>query len=126
MLPAIDIYFVAEMIMRARIALMSAALITAGSMAAGQAPKRLNPMIDLMVAKKPVFGLYAPTGTPKDVIALLNREISVALQSEALQARMAAIAAQGLTLSPDAFAARNAAEFQRMSALIRETGLSAK
>ena len=38
MLLAIDIYFVAEMIMRARIALMSAALIAAGSIATGQAP----------------------------------------------------------------------------------------
>ena len=49
--------------MRVRVVLMSAALIAAGTMVAGQsAPgKRLNPMIDLMVAKKPVFGLYAPS-----------------------------------------------------------------
>lgn len=73
-----------------------------------------------------VFGLYVPAGTPKSVIALLNREINVALQSEAMKARLAAIAAQGLILTPEAFAARNAAEFQRMGALIRDTGLSAK
>ena len=73
-----------------------------------------------------VFGLYAPAGTPKDAIALLNREINTVLQSEAMKARLAAIAAQGLILTPEAFAARNAAEFQRMGQLIRETGLSAK
>ena len=73
-----------------------------------------------------VFGLYAPAGTPKNVIALLNREISAALQTDALKARLAAIAAQGLSLTPEAFAARNAAEFQRMGTLIRDTGLSAK
>jgi tripartite-type tricarboxylate transporter receptor subunit TctC len=73
-----------------------------------------------------VFGLYAPTGTPKEAIALLNREINAALQSEAMKARLSAIAAQGLVLTPEAFAARNAAEFQRMGQLIRETGLSAK
>ena len=73
-----------------------------------------------------VFGLYAPTGTPKDAIALLNREINTVLQSEAMKARLAAIAAQGLLLTPEAFAARNATEFQRMGQLIRETGLSAK
>lgn len=69
--------------MRARVVLMSAALVAAGTIATGQAgvpaartsrggvedPKRLNPMIELLVAKKPVFGLYAPsnrrfTGTP--------------------------------------------------------------
>jgi len=73
-----------------------------------------------------VFGLYVPAGTPKDVIALLNREINAALQSSALRERLTAIAAQGLSLTPEAFAARNAAEFQRMGMLIRETGLSAK
>jgi len=73
-----------------------------------------------------VFGLYAPAGTPRQVIALLNREISAALQSSALRERMVALAAQGISLSAEQFAARNAAEYQRMGALIRETGLSAK
>ena len=73
-----------------------------------------------------VFGLYVPAGTPKDVVALLNREINAALQSATMRDRMAALAAQGLNLTPEQFAARNAAEFQRMGALIRETGLSAK
>ena len=47
--------------MRARVILLSSALIAAGTLATGQAPKRLNPMIELMAAKKPVFGLYAPS-----------------------------------------------------------------
>ena len=47
--------------MRARVILLSSALIAAGSFATAQAPKRLNPMIELMAAKKPVFGLYAPS-----------------------------------------------------------------
>ena len=73
-----------------------------------------------------VFGLYVPAGTPKDVIALLNREINVVLQSSALQARLSALAAQGLILSPEAFATRNQAEFRRMGSVIRDTGLGAK
>lgn len=47
--------------MRARVILFSTALIAAGALATAQAPKRLNPMIELMAAKKPVFGLYAPS-----------------------------------------------------------------
>ena len=61
--------------MRARVVLLSSALIAAGSLATAQSgvpaartlrggveePKRLNPMIELMAAKKPVFGLYAPS-----------------------------------------------------------------
>jgi 4-hydroxy-2-oxoheptanedioate aldolase len=46
--------------MRARVVLTLATLIAAGSMTPGQT-KRLNPMIELMAAKKPVFGLYAPS-----------------------------------------------------------------
>ena len=71
-----------------------------------------------------VFGLYVPAGTPKDVIALLNREINAVLQTEALRARLAALAAQGLLLSPEAFAARNQEEFRRMGDVIRATGLA--
>ena len=73
-----------------------------------------------------VFGLYVPAGTPRSVIALLNREINGVLQSDAMKARLAAIAAQSLILTPEAFAARTQAEYQRMGALIRDTGLSAR
>ena len=46
--------------MRARTIFTVATVLVAGSMVMGQAPKRLNPMIDLLAQKKPVFGLYAP------------------------------------------------------------------
>ena len=73
-----------------------------------------------------VFGIYAPAGTPKDVIAKLNAEIGKAMQSADLKARASAIAAQEMVLSPDAFAARLRAEHERMRVLIRETGLRAE
>ena len=47
--------------MRARFVLVFAAVATAGAMITAQAPKRLNPMVELLAAKKPVFGLYAPS-----------------------------------------------------------------
>jgi tripartite-type tricarboxylate transporter receptor subunit TctC len=72
-----------------------------------------------------VFGIYAPAGTPKDVIARLNGEIGKAMQSAELKARTAAIAAQEMVLSPEAFASRLRAEHERMGVLIRETGLKA-
>lgn len=72
-----------------------------------------------------VFGIYAPTGTPKDVIGRLNAEIGKAMQTPDLKARVAAIAAQEMILSPEAFAGRLRAEHERMGALIRETGLKA-
>ena len=47
--------------MRARVIVMSAAVVAAGSLTLAQAPKHFNPMVDLLAAKKPVFGLYAPS-----------------------------------------------------------------
>lgn len=47
--------------MRARLVLTAAgAMILAGTLAIGQSKPRINPMIELLAAKKPVFGLYAP------------------------------------------------------------------
>jgi len=70
-----------------------------------------------------VFGIYAPAGTPRDVVARLNREISREMQGGAMADRVAAIGAQTLLLTPDAFAARLRTEHERMGALVRETGL---
>ena len=47
--------------MRVRILLTCSAIVVLGIFAGAQTTKRLNPMIELMVAKKPVFGLYAPS-----------------------------------------------------------------
>lgn len=72
-----------------------------------------------------VFGIYAPAGTPRDVVGKLNAEIGKAMQSAELKARAGAIAAQEMVLTPEAFAARLRAEHERMRALVRETGLRA-
>jgi 4-hydroxy-2-oxoheptanedioate aldolase len=47
--------------MRVRLILCLSAVLALGTLAVGQQSKHLNPMIDLMTAKKPVFGLYAPS-----------------------------------------------------------------
>ena len=47
--------------MRARFVLIFSAITIAGAMITAQAPKRFNPMVELLAAKKPVFGLYAPS-----------------------------------------------------------------
>jgi tripartite-type tricarboxylate transporter receptor subunit TctC len=73
-----------------------------------------------------VFGIYAPAGTPRDVIARLNAEIGKAMQTPELKTRASAIAAQEMVLGPEAFAARLRAEHERMGALVRETGLKAE
>jgi hypothetical protein len=48
---------------RARLIVATVLIVGLGSLAMGQAPRksRLNPVIDLLEQKKPVFGLYAPS-----------------------------------------------------------------
>jgi tripartite-type tricarboxylate transporter receptor subunit TctC len=72
-----------------------------------------------------VFGIYAPAGTPKDIVARLNQAISREMQAGPVAERATAIGAQPLVLAPDAFAARLKTEHERMAALVRETGLKA-
>ena len=47
--------------MRGRFVLILAAVAAVGTLVEGQGPRRLNPMIELLSQKKPVFGLYAPS-----------------------------------------------------------------
>ena len=47
--------------MRGRVIAITVAAMAAGTLATAQAPKRFNPMVELLAAKKPVFGLYAPS-----------------------------------------------------------------
>jgi len=72
-----------------------------------------------------VFGIYAPAGTPKDVVARLNQEILRQMQAAPMTERVAAIGAQTLILAPEAFSARLRSEHERMGALVKEIGLKA-
>ena len=47
--------------MRSRCLFGLAAVSLLGGLTFAQAPKRFNPMVELLAAKKPVFGLYAPS-----------------------------------------------------------------
>ena len=67
-----------------------------------------------------VFGLYAPQGTPREIISRVNAETGRAMQSPELKERTTAIAAQALILSPEAFAQRMRDEHRRMGVLVRE------
>jgi tripartite-type tricarboxylate transporter receptor subunit TctC len=72
-----------------------------------------------------VFGVYAPAGTPKDIVARLNQEIVRQMQGSAMGERVTAIGAQTLALTPEAFNSRLRAEHERMGALVKAIGLKA-
>ncbi|RZM04393.1 MAG: tripartite tricarboxylate transporter substrate binding protein [Variovorax sp.] len=68
------------------------------------------------------YGLWAPTGTPAAIVARLNKEVNIALKSEA----MAKFSAQGLELEPqsvDAFVRFQKAETDKYQKIVTEADI---
>ena len=67
-----------------------------------------------------VFGFYAPTATPADIVTRLNREINKILGTQAVRDRIAALGGEATPMSPGEFAAKAQADTARFGKLIRE------
>ncbi|MCK1722208.1 tripartite tricarboxylate transporter substrate binding protein [Bradyrhizobium sp. 141] len=72
-----------------------------------------------------VFGVYAPAGTPSDIVARLNAEINRALATDALKERIMAVGNVPAAMSPEAFGERASEDSKRFGSLIRERGITA-
>ena len=72
-----------------------------------------------------IFGLYAPAGTPADVVARLNREVNRLLASAAVKERIATLGGEALTMSPAEFGARAADDSRRFGAIIKARKIAA-
>lgn len=73
-----------------------------------------------------VFGFYAPSGTPAEVVARLNREINRILGTPAVKDRIAAIGGEALPISPAEFSAKATEDSRRFGAIIKERKISAE
>ena len=72
-----------------------------------------------------IFGVYAPAGTPRDIVARLNTEINRALATVALKERIMAVGNIPAAMSPDEFGERAREDSKRFGAIIRERGIRA-
>ncbi len=70
------------------------------------------------------FGMWAPNGTPADVVTRLSRELSKALAQPAVKARYADLGAENVALDPAEFRNLLAAEGRLLSGLIRDQKIS--
>jgi tripartite-type tricarboxylate transporter receptor subunit TctC len=70
-----------------------------------------------------LFGVYAPTGTPREIIVRLNREIGRIMQTAEARAALATFAAEVVTASPEEFAAIQQRDRERFGAFIREANI---
>ena len=68
------------------------------------------------------FGLLAPAGTPKDVLAKLNAEFNKALQSPELRKRLGDEGADAAGGTPEQFAALIKDEVPRWGKVVKESG----
>lgn len=66
-----------------------------------------------------VYGIYAPAGTPANVVARLNEEINKALQLKPVRDRIAALGAEVVTGTPADLARSNQDDGKRFGAIAR-------
>lgn len=68
------------------------------------------------------FGVFAPAGTPKNIIERLHREFTTALRSEATRTRLAAMAAEPAPTTPEEFAALVKRELAKYADVVKRSG----
>jgi tripartite-type tricarboxylate transporter receptor subunit TctC len=69
------------------------------------------------------YGVFAPAGTPKEVVAKLHAEIMAALRSPDVQKRIRGLAGEPGAMTSAEFAELNRADFERYGKLIRDAGV---
>lgn len=70
-------------------------------------------------------GFFAPKGTPKEVVTLLNTHLNAILQEPEVVTRLASYGAEPAGGEPEVLGKTNAAEYAQMSKLMKDLGISA-
>ena len=71
-----------------------------------------------------LFGVYAPTGTPREIIPRLNREIARIVQTAEVRAALfSGIGAEAVTAASEEFAAQLQHERERFGAIVRAANI---
>ena len=71
------------------------------------------------------YGILAPAGTPRPIVARLNSELIKVMQSPEMKERLAGIGTDPVTNTPEEFAAYIKAEIAKWGDVIRKAGLKA-
>ena len=69
------------------------------------------------------YGLFVPSGTPRDVIAKLNQEIAKAFRAADMRERLAREGTEVVAGSPEEFGAFFRAEMQKWAQVIKQAGI---
>lgn len=71
------------------------------------------------------YGMFAPTGTPPDLVAKLNAEVNRIMQAPDVVARLAPLGAESVHITPAEFARILKADEQKWNRIIRDVGAKA-
>ena len=69
------------------------------------------------------IGLFAPAGTPPEIVAKLNAEVQKIMRSPEIQRRLESEGAKFIATTPQSFAAFQRAEAEKWGRMIREAGI---
>jgi tripartite-type tricarboxylate transporter receptor subunit TctC len=72
------------------------------------------------------FGIFAPAGTPRDIVERLNREFNAALKVDEVQAKLQEIGLAAHGSTPEEFGKLIAAETQRWPPIFKAAGIVAE
>lgn len=67
--------------------------------------------------------LFAPAGTPKTIIDQLNAEVGNALRDPGIAAKLSGVTYDAALKSPEEFAQRMKADYERIGKLFRQSGV---
>jgi tripartite-type tricarboxylate transporter receptor subunit TctC len=70
----------------------------------------------------PWYGLFAPAGTPKAIVAQLNAAIAKALESKEVQERLAGVGCEPFKSTPEQFAQLVRDDLPRWAKIVKESG----
>lgn len=70
----------------------------------------------------PWYGMFAPAGTPKAVVAQLNAEIAKALESKEVQERLAGVGCEPFKSTPEQFAHLVRDDLPRWARIVKDSG----
>ena len=93
----------------------------AAALATCRPPRRLGSPY----AEYPIwFGIFAPAGTSRDIVAQLHRETAKVLQERVVIGKLAALGVEPMPMTPAAFDEHVKREIVLNSALVKATGLA--
>jgi tripartite-type tricarboxylate transporter receptor subunit TctC len=68
------------------------------------------------------FGLFAPAGTPKDIVSRLNREVNAIVSQPEIRERLLGLGMEPALGSPEDYTARQAADIAKWKKVVAQSG----